>query len=62
MELRLSHLKSQKTSYGMGYMYPIPTTPLNLNFSQNLSTYMESSHNAPIIHAFHLAQKDFFNQ
>ena len=24
LELSLSHLKSKKTSYGMGYMYPIP--------------------------------------
>ena len=38
----------------MGYMYPIQTIPLNINFRQNLSTYMESSHNAPIIHAFNL--------
>ena len=43
----------------MGYMYPIQTIPLNLNFWQNQSTYMESSHNAPTIHAFNLAQKIF---
>ena len=46
--------------YPITTMYPIPKSPLNLNFRQNPSTYMESSHNTPIIHAFNLDKKDFF--
>ena len=49
-----------KNSLSMGYMYPISTIPLNLNFRQNPSTYMESSHNAPII-ALTLLKKKIFS-
>ena len=40
-------------------MYPIQTITLNIKFKQKC-TGMKSSHDAPIIHAFNLAQKRFF--
>ena len=48
--------------YTIPTMYPIPTTPSNLNFRRNPSKYMESSNNAPIIPAFNLAQKRFIQR
>ena len=45
----------------MDYMYPISTITLYINFRQNPSIYMESSHNALIIHAFNLVQKRFLS-
>ena len=40
-------------------MYPIQTITLNIKFKQKC-TGMKSSHDAPIIHAFNLAQKRLF--
>ena len=48
--------------YTIPTMYPIPTTPSNLNFRRNPSKYMENSNNAPIIPAFNLAQKRFIQR